>query len=497
MSIITPRIPANYSKVIQVRAKDGSIIKDYTQLKDHEVLIKDDSVNELLTVKKTAKDNSGTVNYTITEQIKKITNELVEEGKLELGKVFGFNIDLNKFKNGQDSVSYGGTIPLQALSKVDKTEPFWTTSLLEELLGIRLVQLNWDGTIKFYYKDFNYMGTPYLDEEYTQPAPQSDYLTNQTLPFMIRFKKLWINHYMADDHTIHMRFSNKKLPESQGWKVHPAFISEQYQGQKEADYIYISPTRAQLFTNSSTGETYLTTGVNIYNESKITFPKLNEELQKLNEKSNGHPGWQSLTISQLTLIYQLWIVINKSLIVNLDNIKLMLSGGDVNHPVLSDCDYAFCKYEQSGVIGYRFLGLWNVFMQPVFLKGVCSAPTANNDSNKSRVYLANYGPYRSSLSDRLGSNYIDSGIETILDSGTGTYRTTIDAITIDPTTVFYSSQGIFIENSLYNGKFFGQVQYMPQIENIYNLFGAYSGLESTIQYKTDLISSHKTLLTFS
>ena len=78
----TPRILAKYKEAITVKEADNVTLKeDLTMLKDHEVLIDDDLFpgNELLTVKKAAKD-SVPDSIEITRQIDQVINELEAEG---------------------------------------------------------------------------------------------------------------------------------------------------------------------------------------------------------------------------------------------------------------------------------------------------------------------------------------------------------------------------------------------------------------------------------
>ena len=431
-SLSTPHIPAKFKESITVKEADGvTSIEDLTMLKDHEVLMDDNKYpdNELITVNKTDKDHVNN-SVQITRQIEQVINELTNEGILELGNnVFGVDIDLNIIESDPDNfIKYIGTIDIPKfkftttpITITDENEYSWNNpKFLYKLLGLRPVLLDLDGNVVKVFKnyDFSKVYDP-SDTTFSNPQPYDyDSSTYDGLNIMIEFKKLYFKQWRSNN-VIHFRFSPDKLSEKEGWLVHPAFLSERTQGKTESDYIYISAFHATRIIKDSVKAEYTLTSKQL-NGTKENFTNIMKYTKEMGS------GWEPLTLSKLSLLVELFIIMTQSTAFYDNYIMFRGDSSTVNQRTYGYDDYPNISAMNSTLYNSRVFGIDNLFGTPELFLGKNTLPSLdNNNSSKARILLAATGPYIENIGDEFGTNYLDSDVETYIDSGDMRYRTII------------------------------------------------------------------------
>ena len=503
----TPRILAKYKEAITVKEADNVTLKeDITMLKDHEVLIDDDLFpgNELLTVKKAAKDSVAN-SIEITRQIDQVINELEAEGVIQLSnRVFGYDIDLLKQKSNQSEyITLAGNVPMipykftTSTSETPVTGGWNDEAFLYDLLGIRAVLLSDEGKVVKVFKNINSYDECYDPSDTTFSNPESYDPTSTTydgLHIMIQFKKLWIKQWKSSEFKMHVRFSPDPMSEKDGWMIHPAFLSERTQGKTYADYIYISAFHGLRLIKDSTKGTYTIASRKSLG-SKFTLPQAIEYLRELGA------GWTGLTASKYNLLTHLFTIVTCSM--EFYNNYAMFRGHNstinVNNLPGSTLPNNVSTTDINGVNYYNamFLGIDNLFGTPVFYFGKNTLPSLDGDNSKCRIIVAATGPYIETMLDEPGDNYVDYNVETYRDIGDGKSRTTIsDLVIIDNgMSIFTAKYQLYDETVNQTGSTLNQ--YIPQTTSLYSVFGAYDGLVTALQYRTDGTTTFPTFLTYS
>ena len=506
-SLSTPNILARYKESVTVKEADNATLKeDLTMLKDHEVLIDDDLFpgNELLTIKKTDKDSVAN-SIEVTRQIDQVINELEAEGVIKLSdKIFGYDIDLRSQQRSQEGyITYAGNmnlVPYEFTTAPEGTPAAGTwndESFLYDLLGVRAVLLDLNGNVVKVFKKINDYTTCYDVTDTTFSNPQAydpSSTTYDGLNIMIQFKKLWVKQWKSDEFTIYFRFSSDPMSEKDGWMIHPAFLSEKTQGKTYADYIYISAYHATRIIKDSVKGTYALTSKNLPG-TKITLPQATEFIKEMGG------GWTTLTASKYNLLTHLFTLITCSM--NYYKNYAMFRGFEstINNTTLniSTLPNNVSTVVENGETYYNtmMLGINNIFGTPVYYLGKNTLESLDGDPLKCRIIVAATGPYMQTLSDQPGDNYVDYNIETYRDIGDMRYRTTIsNLINLDNgMTIFAASYPIYDENVIYSGITLNQ--YIPQTKSLYSVFGAYKGLITSLQYRTDGTTSFPTFLIYS
>ena len=239
------------------RQLDNSI--NNTLLKDNEILYSG-SLDDIITVHKSVLESTNVIE--MNSQIDLLINKLIEDGILELGDYFGYDItqfNLSENVNMDDILSFQSTLNLGDDSKISysnniiNSDTFWSLDNIKKFFGLEYVLLNRLGeelyNVEDISPDISTITRTLISDSTTETINKVD--LEEDLNLMIKLKKLyvkiWVENPINSSKTVtKVRFSTQYI-QNDGWNVHPAFNTNAgtYDtGTRIKEYLYISP---QLF----------------------------------------------------------------------------------------------------------------------------------------------------------------------------------------------------------------------------------------------------------
>lgn len=504
----SPHFVSNFDKTVIVKDANGDDTLDYSQLKDREILVKDENAKELVTVKKHDIPDEES-NYQMINQIENTVYKLVAKGEITTINVHSISTQYNGEDPTAVTIGRNKYVPFSVDTDIATGEPImdsgdWSDGRIMNYFGIRPCVLDSNGNVTKYLNpnDYNYYGYtpgsyPYNDNDCTSPR------TGENI--MIEFRKMYTRKEIVDG-ILYIYLSPDMSIDYDNWQVHPAFISEKVGGKDiygnpvYADKIYISAFPTSIITNPTTGlkelcSRAMTTVGATYKES-------------LQYAKNIGRGFEVLTYSKLSLLFEIYMLMSacKSFYLNryihsnnntIDDMSESLNKGllSIFKAKTSIGDYEYHT---------KFLGITDLFNMPMLVAGYnVRQDPISGDANTLQICMALHGPYiddAASIKTDLPENY------TALDITTKKIHNGTTVLKLDSmypalgNVIFVAEKGLWSSDMPYSTteRYLQLVQYWQQVPSSYMIFGAGQNSNHAVQYRDDSNGNvYKTLLTYS
>lgn len=503
---------ANYDKSVIVKDENGNDTIDLSQLKDREILTKDNGEfknNDLIVVKKHSIPDEES-NYQMIPQVSDAIYKLIAKGEISTINTVSLSSDqIGEDPNDVTMINnrYSPFCIEEDLSTGDLYIDYgnWTVENIQSLFGVKPCVLDASGNVTKYLDPMDYTRYYYPNEPdkwYTDHVCNTP-KTGENV--MIEFKKLYTRKEVKNG-KLYVYLSPDKSIDNENWVVHPAFLSEKvggediYGNKKYADKIYISAFPSTVFENTSTGKKELCSRCIL--GSGITYK------QALEYARNIGPGFEVLNYAKFSLLYDIYMIMtcSKSLYENkyihsnnntIVDLEASLTKGLIN---------IFKSLTSNGDTEWhtKFLGITDLFNVKIFIAGLNIVPT--DESNKMKIYQALHGPYISTATEiesGFPDNYKDTTVLTTINPiENNNKKVKLDCLTpVDGTLIISSEQGSYAPDMPFSptDRFLQLVQYIPNPndKSIYMVFGSGQNSNESLTYQSIETLTFKALFTYS
>ena len=404
---VVPCIIDNVSKQM-----DSNI--NNTLLKDNEILYSG-SLDDIITIHKSVSESTNIIE--LNSQVDILINKLIEDGILELGDYFGYditqfnlseNVDMNNILSFQSTLNLDDNSKVSYSNNTNNSGTFWSLDNIKKFFGLEYVLLNRLGEelykVEDISPDISTITRTLISDSTTETINKVD--LEEDLNLMIKLKKLyvkiWVENPINSSKTVtKVRFSTQYI-QNDGWNVHPAFNTNAgtYDtGTRIKEYLYISPCAIKLYPYPSNENMYYFASRGDYSvyDDTANMMQYNNMQQILyatqamyaSSSDIDSSRWGGLLSTHLMLLYQIGIMIFKT--TRLSEMGLSYTN-NLSSSYTRVESHPCSKVIKDDNVNTLFMNIYGLFNKQVFVDGIITLE--DTITNKIKILIANGGPIK-------------------------------------------------------------------------------------------------------